>query len=249
MKWLDKTTFVCLDCEFTGLDLENDRVLEIACVRFTLDKIIDSFEVLLNPQHPISEEALKIHHISEEMVKDKPTIDQALPDLLTFLGNDFIVGHAVQFDLQMLEKEAERLSVKFPQKNHKLFDTLRLARAYGDSPNNSLSELAKHFNIEVEGAHRAMNDVMMNIEVFKFLIQRFKSVEQIQKLLANPIKMKFMPLGKYKGQLFSEIPLPYLQWAANMQFDKDLLFTIRLELKKRKQGGCFSQSNNPFANL
>jgi DNA polymerase III subunit epsilon len=58
-----------------------------------------------------------------------------------------------------------------------------------------------------------------------------------------------MPLGKHKGRLFSEIPLHYLLKAATMDYDQDLLFSIRSELKKRKQGGLFSQAANPFLEL
>ena len=61
--------------------------------------------------------------------------------------------------------------------------------------------------------------------------------------------MKYMPLGKHKGRQFGEIPLQYLQWAAHMDFDQDLLFTIRSELKKRKKGTGFKQVTNPFGDL
>lgn len=249
MKRLHETTFICLDSEFTGLDQKNDRVIEVAAARFTLDGIIDTYQSLVNPEHPISHESEKIHHISQKMISDKPKMGEILPDFLEFVGKDIIVGHAINFDLQMLEKEAKLCRIPFPQKNNECIDTLRLARSYGDSPNNSLTCLAQHFNVKSDGAHRAMTDVNINIDVFKHLIRRFKTLGQIRKILANPIQMKYMPLGKYKGYLFADLPLPYLQWSANMDFDQDLLFSIRLELKKRKQGKRFSQANNPFSNL
>jgi DNA polymerase-3 subunit epsilon len=58
-----------------------------------------------------------------------------------------------------------------------------------------------------------------------------------------------MPLGKHKGRLFKELPHEYLQWAAHQNFDQDLLFSIRTELKKRKKGGLFIQAANPFLNI
>lgn len=249
MTLLSKTRFICLDTELTGLDPDKDRVIELAAIRFTFDGVIDQYETLVDPEYPISEESQKVHNISPEMIAGKPKIKDVLEEFFAFVGNDLIVGHAINFDLNILAKEAERCSIAFPQKEREYIDTLRLARAYGDSPNNSLSSLAQHFNIPAENAHRAMSDVLVNIEVFKFLVQRFKTLEQVKKLLAHPIQMKYMPLGKYKGRLFSDIPLPYLQWAANMEFDQDLLYSIRLELKKRKQGGRFSQATNPFSNL
>ena len=58
-----------------------------------------------------------------------------------------------------------------------------------------------------------------------------------------------MPLGKHKGRPFSEIPIEYLLWAANKDFDQDLMFSIRSELKKRKSGSLFKQAANPFSQL
>jgi DNA polymerase-3 subunit epsilon len=61
--------------------------------------------------------------------------------------------------------------------------------------------------------------------------------------------MKTMPLGKHKGRRFEEVPIEYLQWAERKDFDQDLLFSIRLELRNRKKGGGFEQSANPFSEL
>jgi DNA polymerase-3 subunit epsilon len=246
---LNKALFVCLDCEFTGLDLEKDRIIEAAAVRFTFSEILDEFDELVKPDCEISEEAFAIHHISAEMVAGKKPIEAILLDFLTLVGRDPIVGHAVGSDLEMLSRAAERANIPCTLKARPFIDTLRLARLYGDSPNNSLEKLAHHFNIPTDPAHRAMNDVKMNIKIFKHLVGRFKTVEQVLQILSKPIQMKFMPLGKHKGYLFSEIPLQYLQWAAHMDFDRDLLFSIRLELKKRKKGDGFKQAANPFSDL
>jgi DNA polymerase III subunit epsilon len=126
---------------------------------------------------------------------------------------------------------------------------LRLARLYGESPSNSLQVLRGHFNIQSEGAHRAMSDVIVNIQVFKRLVQKFRTLEEIQEVLSKPIAMKTMPLGKHKGRPFKEIPLEYLKWAAHQDFDQDLLFSLRSEINRRKKGDSFSQAVNPFHQL
>lgn len=249
MTLLSKAQFVCLDCEFTGLDMEKDRLLELAAVSFTFEKTLSQFDELVKPEVPISEEAYKVHHISSEMVENKPAIGEVLPSFLDFLGTQLVVGHALGCDIEMLTRAATRLGLPCALGKRPFIDTLRLARLYGDSPNNSLSTLAHHFNIPTDPAHRALNDVNMNIEVFKRLVSRFKTVEQVLEVLAHPIKMKYMPLGKHKGRPFSEIPLSYLSWALHADFDQDLHYTIRLELKKRKQGTGFAQSTNPFSEL
>jgi len=249
MGLLKDTTFICLDCEFTGLDPERDRILELAAARFTFSQVAAQFDALVNPECPISDESFAIHHISQQMIAQKPTIEKMLPDFLSFVGTNIIIGHGIGYDLAMIERAAARASIPYTLKSSSCIDTLRLARLYGDSPNNSLESLAHHFNVPNPGSHRALNDVMMNIEVFKHLVRRFKTLEQIFEILSKPIKMKFMPLGKHKGRQFGEIPLQYLLWAARMDFDQDLLYTIRLELKKRKMGDGFGQATNPFAEL
>ena len=87
------------------------------------------------------------------------------------------------------------------------------------------------------------------IEVFKYLSQSFKTTESIFKRLEKPIPLKLMPLGKHKGRPFSEIPTEYLRWALGKDFDQDLVFSIKTELKKRKDGHRFHQVANPFSEL
>ncbi|MBF5050744.1 Uncharacterized protein CLAVI_000362 [Candidatus Clavichlamydia salmonicola] len=249
MKKLQDITFVCLDCEMTGLDPEHDRVIEVAVVKFNFTEILSSFESLVYTDRLISPEALAVHHISSEMLINAPPIKAILPQLFSVIGDGaMIVGHSIGCDVSILSKEAERAEIPFP-KNYLLIDTLRLARDYGDSPNNALDTLAGHFNIPRGGAHRAMNDVKTNIEVFKKLTKRYKSLEILLSVLSKPVKMKYMPLGKYKGRLFADIPLQYLQWALSMDFDLDLLHSIRSEIRHRQQGQRFSQITNPFSEM
>lgn len=250
MGLIKNEVFVCLDCEFTGLDPEKDKILEIGCATFTIDKILSEFESLVDPQCPISEGALEIHHITPMMLEGQPKIVEVLPKFLPLIDDHIIIGHGISYDVKMIEKEAKQNVITSKLFKSKMIDTLRLARLYGDSPNNSLENLAKHFNVKVDGeVHRAMTDVKMNIEVFKHLVRRFKTVEDIFNVLSRPIKMKYMPLGKYKGRLFSEIPLQYLQYLAKLDFDQDLHFSIQAEIKKKKSGSQFSHATNPFMEL
>jgi len=61
--------------------------------------------------------------------------------------------------------------------------------------------------------------------------------------------MKVMPLGKHKGRLIKEIPLDYLKWAVRKDFDQDLIFSIKQEIRKRQKGQSFNQASNPFSQL
>ncbi len=249
MTRLDKQVFTCLDCEMTGLDPHNDRIIELAAVRFTLNGPLDQMECLVNPNCPIPPESQAIHNISDEMVANKPPIKDVLPQFLKFIGRDIIIGHGIRHDIEVLSAEAQREKVQSRLSNNPLIDTLRLARLYGECPTNSLAMLCQHFNIPHPDAHRAMADVQVNIEVFKRLITKFQTTQQLFSRLEKPVPIKIMPLGPYKGRLMKDVPQEFLIWAANKEFDQDLLFSIRRELKRRKQGGLFNQATNPFNQL
>jgi DNA polymerase-3 subunit epsilon len=249
MGLIRKDIFVCLDCESTGLLPNKDRIIEVAAARFTFDQILDEFETLVDPQCDIPETSQDIHKISKEMIEGKPKIAEVLPQLLKMISGHILVGHGIGFDIALIAAEAKRHQIPCQIDQQPYLDTLRMARLYGESPVNSLQQLRQHFNIEPEGAHRAMSDVIVNIEVFKQLARTFQTTEELFQILLKPIRLKAMPLGKHKGRRFDEIPLEYLLWAERKDFDQDLLYSIRCELRNRKKGGGFEQAGNPFSNL
>lgn len=247
MGLIDKETFVCIDCETTGLDADKDHIIEVAAMRFNEHEVFAEFDSLVNPECVIPETSIAIHHITQEMVMSKPTIVQILPDLLDLIGRHIIIGHSIKFDIEIIAKAADRFGIPHRLRENRFLDTLRMARLYGESPINSLEQLRQHFNIQYEGVHRAMSDVIVNREVFKYLAKRFKTTEQLFEALSRPIQMKAMPLGKHKGRPIKELPLDYLLWAARKDFDDDLLYTLRTEINRRKKGNLFS--SNPFIEL
>jgi DNA polymerase III subunit epsilon len=249
MTRLKNQKFVCLDCEATGLDPEKDQIIEVAVVQFDGEQTYQKFESLVNPKCLIPKASTEIHHITDQMIQDKPTIDKLLGEILDIIGDHILIGHNILYDITLIQNAAKQYGIPCAIEKNRYIDTLRMARAYGESPKNSLEDLRQHFNIELEGAHRAMNDVVVNIAVFRRLCQNYYSLKDIFDLLAKPVKLRLMPLGKHKGRPFSEVPLNYLYWAANKEFDQDLLFSIRSEISKRKSGELFNQAGNPFQNL
>jgi DNA polymerase-3 subunit epsilon len=249
MPLIKNTQFVCVDVETTGLDTKKDRLIELAGIVFSHDTMIDELESLIDPEMEIPKESQAIHNISDEMVKGQPKIAEVLPSLLSFIGKRTIIGHGIQFDIDVICEEARRVNIPCTLNENPSIDTLRLARLYGESPTNSLDMLRRHFNIQAEGAHRAKSDVIVNIQVFRHLTRRFTTTEQVEAALAKPIMMKFMPLGKHKGRSMRDIPIEYLCWAARQDFDRDLLFSLRTEITRRKKGGTFCEASNPFGQL
>ena len=123
MPLLNQETFICLDCETTGLDAKNDKVIEVAVVKFTFDHVIEQFESLLDPECVIPESSIEIHHITQEMVAGKPKIVSVVPRLLEIIGNHIIVGHGIEFDIALIANAAERHGIPHGLKRNRFIDT------------------------------------------------------------------------------------------------------------------------------
>ena len=106
-----KRPLVCLDCETTGLDTENDRIVQIAVsiVKPHGGAHVDESKRLLNPGFPIPAAATEVHGITDEMVKDEPAFSAIAQSLAQLLTDVDYAGYNVTFDLQMLMAEFERV--------------------------------------------------------------------------------------------------------------------------------------------
>jgi DNA polymerase-3 subunit epsilon len=77
MGLINKDVFFCIDCETTGLDPENEKIIEVAAVKFTFEEILETYETLIDPGVPIPDSSREIHHISDDMVKGKPKVEES----------------------------------------------------------------------------------------------------------------------------------------------------------------------------
>lgn len=246
---ISEAVFVCIDCETTGLDPEHDRIIEVAAAVFDSKSIFQQFEALIDPKRDIPDTSIVFHGITVDMIAGKPHIEDVLPTLLKMVDDHVIIGHGISFDIDVIARAAERANIPCSIRNNIFLDTLRMARLYGESPVNSLEQLRKHFNLDFEEAHRAMNDVLVNIGVFRNLTKPYKTTLDIVDALSRPIYMKVMPLGKHKGRPLKELPISYLSWAVRQDYDDDLIFSLKTEIKRRRSGNHFGQSTNPFMDL
>ncbi|WP_108623992.1 putative quorum-sensing-regulated virulence factor [Candidatus Similichlamydia epinepheli] len=230
---IDQITFVCIDCETTGLDLTKDRVIEVGIAVFRGETIIEEYTTLLNPLVPVPDSSIRIHSIKDEMLKNQPLFQDVAPHILSLLNRGPIIGHQVSFDLSIIQKEMKLMGLNWTIQQPSI-DTLRLARAYGKCPFLSLEGLCNHFFIPIKKHHRAMNDVRSTIALFRKLTSGFPCLQTIQNLLDKPIEMKTMPLGEYRGLSIRQIPLSYLKWAIKKKFDLDLHYSLSKELQRRR---------------
>ncbi|GAB4282672.1 MAG: hypothetical protein Kow0029_28370 [Candidatus Rifleibacteriota bacterium] len=166
-KPLKQLPFVILDLETTGFRPSESGITEIAIISIQNGKQ-ETFETLVNPELPIPEEITRITGITDGMVADKPTIAEVLPILNDLFQDTIFVAHNVPFDWSFLDFFF-RLHLKQPLKMPSLC-TLRLARKFLNLKSNKLCNVAEHFGISLENAHRAMNDTMAVKDIlFKLL--------------------------------------------------------------------------------
>ena len=162
-------TYVVFDIETTGLSKEKEMITEIGAVKVADGKIIDRFSTFVNPQRPISAEITKLTGITDDMVKDAPTIENVLPEFLKFCEDTVLVAHNASFDTGFIRIAAERAGLE--ELHHTIVDTLELARALLPELNkHKLDIVCEHLGVTLNGHHRAVNDAEATAEVFiKFL--------------------------------------------------------------------------------
>ncbi len=219
--------FIFLDTETTGNGLA-DRLCQIA---FKTEEGATVNE-LFNPGMPITIDAMTVHHITNEMVRDKPCFRNSdtwkkLRDLV--VPNDYVmVAHNAAFDVDMLKKEGiEPKSV---------ICTLKLARYFdkdGVIPKYGLQYLRYYLSLNVDAIpHTALGDILVLEALFNRIhakaVVEFgdDAVARMIEVSKNPVLYRRMPFGKHKGLKMEEVPLDYLQWLAGTDLEEDLRYTI-----------------------
>src|SRR5574344_3149555 len=104
-----KVVEIVLDVETTRLDYTKEKMIEFAALRLENGKIKKEYQTLINPQQHIRKSSIAVHGITEEMVKDAPTEEEALPKILEFMGDYPMVAHNVIFDYSFLNEASKRV--------------------------------------------------------------------------------------------------------------------------------------------
>lgn len=161
--------FVAIDTETTGLDPSSARIVEIAV---TSDP--DSEPLLVTrvaPDVPIPTSSTRIHGITDEMVGAAPPFATILPDMARLLSATLVVGHAVGFDLAVLDKEAQRAGLAWQKPRALCVRTLAMVAA-PMLANHSLDGIAHWLGIEISGRHSARGDAEAAARIFRALLPR-----------------------------------------------------------------------------
>lgn len=231
------------DTETTGNE-EKDRLIQVAY------KMGDKTgNELFKPSIPISFESMAVHHITTKMVEGKPEFkfSQMFTDLhkLAHDPNVVFVAHNAPFDIDMFKKEG-----LIPEN---YICTLKVARKLDDEgkiESYRLQYLRYFLGIEIEAtAHDALGDVLVLEKLFERLFSKIQkeeklsfneTIEKMMEITRNPLLMKKINFGKYKGQTVEEIAKidsGYLKWLLGEKLktpngEEDWIYTLEHYLKK-----------------
>ena len=157
---------IVLDTETTGLSAENgDRIIEIGCVELLGRKLTgNNKHFYLNPERDSHEDALKVHGISNEFLKDKPKFSAVAEELLEYLRDAEVIIHNAPFDVSFLNKELELVGMQ-PIRHcvAKVTDSLMMAKELFPGKRNSLDALCDR--LEVDNSSRTLHGALLDAEL------------------------------------------------------------------------------------
>ena len=249
-----KNPLVFFDIESTGLNVATDRIVEISMVKVNIDGSCEVKTRRLNPTIPISEEAYKVHGISNEDVAGEPTFAQIAKSLAKWLEGCDIAGYnSTKFDIPLLSEEFLRAGVDFDFRKRKTIDVQNI---FHKMEQRTLVAAYKFYcQKDLNNAHSAEADTMATYEVLKAQLDRDpEDLQNDVKFLADfSTRSKFADyagrivyddngvaifnFGKHKGLPVTEVlrkEPSYYAWMMNGDFTLDtkkVLTEIKLSMR------------------
>lgn len=150
-------SYTVIDVETTGLDPRRDSLIEVAALKIRDNEIASSYSSLINPGFPISSFTSEFTGITSEQLTSASKPPDVLRELYDFIGDDVLVGHNVNFDINFLYDNFEKYLGEVCSNN--FIDTLRLSKKYYKNLQSyKLDSLAKDLGIKVTTHHRSLAD-------------------------------------------------------------------------------------------
>lgn len=222
--------FVVFDIETTGLDPSIDEIIEIGAIKVKNNKVTEKFHSLIKPNYKIDAFITNLTGITNDMVEEAPRIDEVLEKFLNFIGNNILVGHNVHFDINFVYDNLVKTNCS-PLKNN-FIDTLRLARRIlPELKHHRLKDLANHYNIDLEGNHRAIKDTEITLSLYWKLEEAIKEKYGSIEMFTNTIKKTY----SYQQPVSTIIPTTTNFNQENFFYNQYVAITGTLERMSRKE--------------
>lgn len=160
--------YVVFDLETTGIHPVSDAIIEISAIKVKNGAALE-FSTLVHPGRKIPPAATAVNGITDAMVEDAPELYEAMAAFGKFIEGEILVGHNIHsFDMKFIYQAAGELNL--PGFENDYLDTLYMARSYlPQLAHHRLTDIAAYFQIDTHGAHRALNDCIMNQKCYEEL--------------------------------------------------------------------------------
>ena len=186
-----KKKYAIIDVETTGGRAARDKITEIAIVVHDGEKVLDSFETLINPEVPIPYGITELTGISNEMVQDAPKFYEVAKQIVQMTEGAIFVAHNVRFDYSFIQEEFRRLGFTYTRRQ---LCTVRLARkAFPGYRSYSLGNLIQMMNLNAGDRHRAMGDTMATVDLFERTLAVENTETDISHMVNLGVKESLLP--------------------------------------------------------
>ncbi|HEX2534987.1 MAG TPA: exonuclease domain-containing protein, partial [Chitinophagaceae bacterium] len=194
--------YAIVDIETTGGYAAANGIIEISIKIFDGEKVVESFESLVNPHQAIPKYIQAFTGITNEMVKEAPTFEEIAEPVFTLLQGNIFVAHNVNFDYSFVKNHLDFYGYKLVVRK---LCTVRLARQIVPGlPSYSLGNLCQSLDIPLVNRHRAGGDADATVQLFQLLLRNDKE-GAIQKSLLRHSKEQVLPPNVPKAH-FDALP-------------------------------------------
>ncbi len=188
------------DIEATGLNVSKDRIVEIAIIKLNPDGTEESFSKLVNPGIEIPQEVIDIHGITNEKIKNSPSFEEIVEELIEFIGEADLAGYnSNKFDIPMLAEELIRAGSTFDLAKKKFVDVQNI---FHKMEQRTLAAAYQFYcQKEIENAHSALDDTRATLEVLKAQVSKYSNLKNDVDFLADFSKAGPNEIVDFAGRL------------------------------------------------
>ena len=195
--------FISIDLETTGLLPKEDRIIEIAAVKYRNGVETEVFHSYIDPERVLPERITELTGITPQMLNGQPKFSEISQDLREFLGEDILMAHHISFDYAFLKRAVINYAPADWVKEHgferKGIDTLKIARAFLPTlDSRSLGALCKHYGIALD-AHKALEDARATAFLYIKLWEEFGNDENTEASM-NKLFLPYQLIYKIKKE-------------------------------------------------
>lgn len=163
---------VFLDLEATGLDVREERIVEVAALKLHPDGTLERFVARVNPGVPIPPEATAVHGITDADVQASPRFAELAGRLFAYLSGCDLAGFGVaRYDLHLLAQEFKRAGMDFTDNGRRVLDAALVF--HKREPRDLTAALKFYCGRDLVGAHGALADCRASLDVFLAQFSRY----------------------------------------------------------------------------